>query len=89
MNTQATTVENASALSDCQISSREAWLIARQHLLDKEREIARLRDQLRAERRALARAKIDKAYDIDGLSGGHIRLSSNKQGIACWALWDR
>jgi len=70
MSTQAATVENANALSGRQIDLQEAWLIARRDLLDKEQELARLRDQLSAERRALAQAKIDKAYDPDGLSGG-------------------
>ena len=68
MNAQTATVEKA--LLNRQLGLREAWPIARQDLLDKEQEIARLRDQLSAERRALARAKIDRAYDLDELSGG-------------------
>jgi hypothetical protein len=70
MNAQTATVEKANALLDHQIGLCESWPIARQDLLDKEQEIARLRDQLSAERRALARAKIDRAYDLDELSGG-------------------
>lgn len=69
MNAQTETVEKANALLDHQIGFREEWPIARQDLLEKEKEIARLRDQLSAERRAFARAKIDRAYDLDELSG--------------------
>ena len=70
MSTQGATVEEAIGLSDHQIKSREAWLIARRALLNHERELARLRDQLSAERRALARAKINLAYDLGEPSGG-------------------
>ena len=66
MSTQAATVERANAFSDHQVRSREEWLIARQDLVNRAREFARLRDQLRAERRVLAWTKIDKEYDIDG-----------------------
>ena len=66
MSTQAATVEKANALSDHQVSSREEWLIARQDLVNRARELARRRDQLRAERRVLAWTKMDNERDIDG-----------------------
>ena len=81
MSTQGATVEEANDLSDRQISFREAWLMARQNLLDKEKEIARLRDQLSAERRALAPAKIDRAYDLDEPSGGRSALFVKQAGF--------
>jgi predicted dithiol-disulfide oxidoreductase (DUF899 family) len=51
------------------IVSREEWRIARQHLLAKEKELTRLRDQLSAERRELPWVKIEKNYVFDGPNG--------------------
>ena len=65
MSRQAATLEKANALSDQQITSREEWLIARQDLLKRETELARLRHQLSAERRALAWAKVEKKDNVD------------------------
>lgn len=80
MNTQATTVEGAHALSERSISSREAWLISREDLLNQAEEIARLRHQLRAERRALVRAEIDQAYAIEEPSAGRNTLFIKQAG---------
>jgi predicted dithiol-disulfide oxidoreductase (DUF899 family) len=66
MSTQAATVEKANAFSDHQVSSREEWLIARRDLVNRARELARLRDQLRTEHRVLAWANIGRKYDIHG-----------------------
>jgi len=66
MSRQTATVEEANALSDHQVSPPEEWLIARQDLVNRAGELARLRDQLRAEGRVLAWAKIDKECDING-----------------------
>ena len=52
-----------------QIASRDEWLAARQELLRKEKEFTRLRDQLSAERRALAWVKVEKNYVFDGPNG--------------------
>jgi predicted dithiol-disulfide oxidoreductase (DUF899 family) len=51
------------------IASREAWLIARNQLLSKEKAFTRLRDQLSAERRALPWVKVEKDYVFDGPNG--------------------
>lgn len=51
------------------IVSRDEWLIARNELLAKEKELTRLRDRLAAERRALPWVKVDKAYVFQGPDG--------------------
>lgn len=51
--------------------SRDAWLSARLVLLEREKELTRLRDAVNAERRALPRVRIDKPYVFatpDGLA---------------------
>ena len=71
MKTQATTtLEEANALTDSQVSSCNTWLIARLALLDKEAEIALLRHQLGLERRTCAGGKHTQANDLDELSSG-------------------
>jgi Bacterial protein of unknown function (DUF899) len=62
---QAATLEEANALSDHQITSREEWLIARQDLLKREMELTRLCHQLRAKRRTLEWAKVEKKNTVD------------------------
>lgn len=54
---------------DHQIVSREEWVITRQELLAKEKELTRLRDQLSQERRNLPWVKVDKEYVFDGPNG--------------------
>ncbi len=65
------------------IVSDQEWLVARQLLLEKEKQLTRLRDELSAERRALPWVKITKSYVFDGpngpetladLFGGHSQL---------------
>lgn len=51
------------------IVSRDQWLVARQALLAKEKELTRLRDRLSAERRALPWVKVEKAYVFDAVDG--------------------
>jgi hypothetical protein len=80
MKTQVATVEEANGLFDRRIISREAWLIARQDLLDKENEIARLRDQLSGKRCAPACARVDQAYAIDDRSGRRTTLFIKQAG---------
>jgi hypothetical protein len=65
MSRRAVTLEKANALSDHQITSREEWLIARHDLLKREKELTRLCHQLRAERRALAWAKVEKKDNVE------------------------
>jgi len=81
MKTRTTTMDEADALMDRQISAGEAWLIARQKLLEKEQEIARLRDLLGAESRALTCAGIGQVYELDRLSAGRGTLFVKQAGI--------
>jgi predicted dithiol-disulfide oxidoreductase (DUF899 family) len=53
------------------IVSRPEWLQARRELLDKEKELTRLRDELNAERRNLPMVEITKDYAFDGPDGKH------------------
>ena len=62
-------IQEIDQLSDHEIVSRTDWLVARQDLLKREKELTRLRDQLSAERRALPWVKIDKEYVFDAPDG--------------------
>ncbi len=62
-------IQEIDQLSDHEIVSRTDWLVARQDLLKREKELTRLRDQLSAERRALPWVKIDKEYVFDAPEG--------------------
>jgi Bacterial protein of unknown function (DUF899) len=65
MSRRAATLEKANALSDDQITSRKEWLIVRQKLLEREKELTRLCHQVSVERRALAWAKVEKKDDVE------------------------
>ena len=52
-----------------QLVSREEWLVARNALLAKEKELTRQRDALNAERRRLPMVRIDKDYAFEGPEG--------------------
>src|SRR5580765_2069881 len=56
------------------IVSRAEWLEARKRLGQRERELAKLCDELNAERRMLPWAKVEKEYAFDG-PGGKVTLS--------------
>jgi len=51
------------------IVSRDEWRAARLDLLEREKELTRLRDGLAAERRRLPWVRLDKHYEFDGPSG--------------------
>lgn len=51
------------------VVSREEWLVARQNLLQKEKDFTQLRDQLSRERRDLPWVKVDKDYVFDTPKG--------------------
>ena len=51
------------------IVSRDKWLAARKKLLEKEKELTRLRDRLNAERRELPWLRVEKNYLFDGPDG--------------------
>ena len=52
-------------LPEHEIVSREEWVAIRKDLLEKEKELTRLHDQLAAQRRALPWVKIEKDYLFD------------------------
>jgi predicted dithiol-disulfide oxidoreductase (DUF899 family) len=51
------------------LASRDEWLVAREALLAKEKELTRQRDALNAERRMLPMVEIDKPYVFEGPDG--------------------
>jgi predicted dithiol-disulfide oxidoreductase (DUF899 family) len=51
------------------VVSRDEWLVARQELLEKEKEATRARDTLNAQRRELPMVEIDKPYVFKGPDG--------------------
>ncbi len=51
------------------IVSRDEWIVARKQLLNREKELTRLRDRVNAERRELPWVKVDKPYVFDGPDG--------------------
>jgi predicted dithiol-disulfide oxidoreductase (DUF899 family) len=63
------TSEGTDRLSEHEIVSPEEWLVGRKDLLQREKELTRLRDQLSAERRELPWVKVEKNYIFDGPSG--------------------
>jgi len=69
MSTQTVLPEIAGPLSGHEVVSRGEWLVARKDLLEREKELTRLRDQLAAERRALPWVMIDKEYIFDAPEG--------------------
>jgi predicted dithiol-disulfide oxidoreductase (DUF899 family) len=51
------------------ITSRDEWLLARKELLQKEKELTRVRDALSIDRRNLPMVEVDKQYVFDGPDG--------------------
>jgi predicted dithiol-disulfide oxidoreductase (DUF899 family) len=51
------------------VTSRQEWLAARKELLQKEKELTRLRDALNISRRQLPMVRIDKEYVFEGSDG--------------------
>ena len=51
------------------IVSREEWIAARRQLLEREKELTRLRDQLSEQRRGLPWVRVEKEYVFEGPSG--------------------
>jgi predicted dithiol-disulfide oxidoreductase (DUF899 family) len=56
-------------LSEPTVATREEWLRARLDLLQAEKELTRLRDELSRQRRALPWVRIDKDYRFDTVDG--------------------
>ena len=78
MTTTRTPVKNHNgeqpAISNPAIVSPEAWEIARQQMLVKEKAFTRSRDALAAERRRMPWMAIEKAYQFEGPQGKHSLL---------------
>jgi predicted dithiol-disulfide oxidoreductase (DUF899 family) len=72
-------IQEIDQFSDHEIVSRADWLVARNDLLKREKELTRLRDRLSAERRALPWIRIDKEYIFD-TSEGEITLADLFEG---------
>ncbi len=51
------------------VVSRDAWVVARKELLDKEKEATRTRDALNSERRRLPMVVVEKDYRFEGPAG--------------------
>ena len=51
------------------VVSREEWLAARKELLEKEKKVTRIRDDLNADRRRLPMVQIEKDYVFEGPDG--------------------
>jgi predicted dithiol-disulfide oxidoreductase (DUF899 family) len=56
-------------MMDHKVVSREEWIEARKALLDGEKSLTRMRDQIAAERRALPWVRVEKAYEFDTPDG--------------------
>ena len=52
-----------------EIVTRESWLKARRDLLDREKELTRLRDQVTRERQELPWVKVEKNYSFNSIDG--------------------
>jgi predicted dithiol-disulfide oxidoreductase (DUF899 family) len=60
---------DADSFANHPIVSHDAWLAARRALLDKEKALTRLRDDLSRERRELPWELVEKPYSFEGASG--------------------
>jgi predicted dithiol-disulfide oxidoreductase (DUF899 family) len=69
MNAQTVIPKTVDPLFGHEVVSRDEWLIAREDLLTREKELTRLRDQLAAHRRALPWVKMSKQYVFDAPEG--------------------
>ena len=62
-----------------EIAPRDEWLRARTHLLEREKELTRMRDALNADRRRLPMVRIEKEYVFEG-PGGTVTLADIFEG---------
>jgi predicted dithiol-disulfide oxidoreductase (DUF899 family) len=56
-------------MADHAVVSREEWVAARKELLEKEKKLTKLRDELSEQRRALPWVKVESSYVFDGPDG--------------------
>jgi predicted dithiol-disulfide oxidoreductase (DUF899 family) len=64
------------------VATREAWIVQREKLLTREKELTRLRDLIARERRALPWVRIDKNYATSTIAGSPSR-ARRRQASAC------
>ncbi len=58
-----------SMLDQPEVVTRREWLDARKELLEKEKELTRMRDRVNADRRRLPMVRVDKPYTFEGPEG--------------------
>lgn len=63
------TATNKTELRDHQVVSAEAWIARRKQLLQKEKELTRLRDEIARQRRELPWEEVTKPYVFEGPNG--------------------
>jgi predicted dithiol-disulfide oxidoreductase (DUF899 family) len=73
------TIHSEQAITTPYIASREEWLKARLELLDHEKELTRLNDEVARKRQQLPWVKIDKDYAFDTI-GGKVSLAELFKG---------
>jgi predicted dithiol-disulfide oxidoreductase (DUF899 family) len=56
-------------MADHAVVSREEWISAREELLEKEKQLTRLRDELSRQRRALPWVRVEPSYVFEGPDG--------------------
>lgn len=62
-------IEGSNNLKNHKVISHEDWISARKHLLAKEKEFTRLRDELSQQRRNLPWESVDKTYMFESANG--------------------
>lgn len=79
MSTRISEAEIRENLQNHRVVSWEASVAARRELLEREKELTRLRDQISAQRRELPWVRVEKAYIFDGPEGA-VTLSELFEG---------
>jgi predicted dithiol-disulfide oxidoreductase (DUF899 family) len=74
-------------MTDHPVATLDEWLAARRRLLDEEKELTRLRDELSRRRRALPWLKVEKDYRFDGPEGQDLALADLFGGRRQLILW--
>jgi predicted dithiol-disulfide oxidoreductase (DUF899 family) len=62
-------IKTVHGIENRKVVSQKEWLAARKKLLDKEKKLSKLRDELNLQRRKLPWVKIEKEYVFDGPAG--------------------
>jgi predicted dithiol-disulfide oxidoreductase (DUF899 family) len=62
-------IQEADAMTQHQVATRERWLTARRELLEREKELTRRSDELARERQALPWVPVDEPYSFEASDG--------------------